>query len=354
MWIHLPVELWDMIFDHIAESDLATLNNVCTSLHRLTEPRLYRVIRWTNGKPSEVSQRSPRIHLLLHSILNRPELALYITEARFTSYIENVRSREPKAIPSLWRHGSNSGFTKIESGKVESLIERARLSPKNEWLEEFNRGAGDVIIAILLSQLSKLESLHIEVGFQEEDRPFIGSMLRQALTSSTSSTGLPHFETLKMVDISIDRANNSFHAVVIDFDQQVAPLFDLPAIETLSLSWLAPETTPLWPGMRPVATTLTTLIVKRSRINENILGQLLAATPNLKNLVCELAYEYKFRPNEFCDCAKLRSALDQIKTTIESLTVQLRFWTSSDNLTWETRWDLVGSLGSMEEYVKLK
>ncbi|KAI9877136.1 MAG: hypothetical protein M1830_004711 [Pleopsidium flavum] len=353
MWTHLPVELWDLILHHVAQKDLATLNSVCETLHILTEPLLYAEIRWTEGEPSEVSQRSPRIHLLLRSILNRPELAFHIKHAHFRSYFVFMHWEQPNLIPSLWQDdGVGSGFTPKEMATAEGLIERAKLCPKKEWREELQRGASDVIIAILLSQLSKLERLDLEVPGQTDERPLVGSIFRQALTSAPSALGLPRFESLKAVDVSVDGRNIYCFHPKIDFDTQVASLFDLPAVESLTISWLAPEP-PIWPGRQPITPTLTTLIFKNSRLDENILGQLLAATPNLKRLECPLAYDVEI--DEYCRCAKLRSALEQIETTIESLTISVKFWSSGEkDETWGLYPGVVGSIGSMKEYTRLK
>lgn len=136
MCTHLPVELWDLIFYHLAQKDLALLNSVCKTLHVLTEPVLYAGIKWTEGKQSEVSLRRPKIHLLLRSLLNRPDLALHIKHAQFRSYVVNRKWEWPSLVPSLWQDGIGSGFTEKEMATAEGLIEKAKFSPQKEWREE--------------------------------------------------------------------------------------------------------------------------------------------------------------------------------------------------------------------------
>ena len=199
-------------------ADLRTaLNTVCKSLHTLTEPTLYAEVSWTKGLPTEVSHRRPRVHLLLRSILNRPELVKYIKRAKFCLYIEHHASLT--LAPSLWQDGYDSGFTtNKEMAVATGLVHQAKLRLEVEWLMELQRGASDVIVAMSLSQLTDLQSLELEVSLQHEERPFVGSVFRQAITSAPGTLGHSSFLSLREIKVAVNTDNVEFLATVLDFD----------------------------------------------------------------------------------------------------------------------------------------
>ncbi|KAI9711681.1 MAG: hypothetical protein M1812_007114 [Candelaria pacifica] len=350
-WTLLPVELWDMILDCTNQKDLPSLNRVCTLLKRLTDPYLHAQLAdldWTGGDWSQVKQRTPRIHFLLRSIINRPELANHIKHAKFKNYI-NAPAYERSVVQTVWEDASNSGFTGDEMTKIQDLVKSTNLSPRREWLEELDRGAGDVIIALLVSQLASLQSLDIQLDLEENDRPYVGTIFRQALTSASSTLGLSNFSSLKQITVSTE--GHDLRERNVDFDTQIAPLFDLPSIEVIDLDWIGPNGS-LWPGRQPITSTLTTLIIRGCHIKEDILSQLLAATPSLQNFSCHLVYDAEF--NEWCHCDKLGSALQQIRTTLEGLKISV-YWSASAAIdpSWGYSWGIRERIGSMKEFPKL-
>lgn len=134
------------------------------------------------------------------------------------------------------------------------------------------------------------------------------------------------------------------------FDRQVAPLFDIPSLEKLSLSWLYPEP-PTGPVAIPVAANLTALILRDNDMREDVLRTLLRATPLLEFLECDLFYNYEFR--EQCNCRNLNTALGQVANTLRTLVLSVRaIW---NMFVFDGAWTVIdGTMGSMTHYQRLK
>jgi hypothetical protein len=133
-------------------------------------------------------------------------------------------------------------------------------------------------------------------------------------------------------------------AYLYRFDRQVAPLFSIPSIETLELSWLNPEF-PMGPKTVPNAANLTTLILKDNHINETVLERLLEGTPRLEILVCELTYDHE--RDEKCNCQNLNAVLSQVATTLQTLMIGIcTNWGHAFNA-------IDGTMGSVTHFQKL-
>lgn len=364
MWSQLPTELWLDILEEFSQKDLSALNRSCKSLHQLTEPLLYSKLSWvpemkrsflSTSRPDPfIYKSSIRIHLLLRTLLNRPELAYHIKVAEVMSPISTTG--DLKNILSLWAPGTKgtSGFTEREYELAEMIIREMDFFLQDEWLEGLWRGRSDIIIALLLSRLSEISSLDIRLRTIHYQPPIIGGTILEVLRSRSLKDESPLHKKLKSITLSIDRDERGFQtcqgrmAHLYRFDRQVAPLFDT-SVEGLGLAWVCPGS-PMRPSAVPIARNLTTLIIRDSVIDEHVLGILLRGTQQLETLECELTYDPV--RNEHCDCQFLRSALDWVSTTLKTLVISIRI-TCHGRLPTD-REIILGSMGSMIHFQELR
>ena len=364
MWSQLPAELWLDILEEFSQKDLSALNRSCKDLRQVTESLLYSKLSWvpelkwsflSRSRPDPfVYESSIRIHLLLRTLLDRPELAYHIKSAEIMSPISTTG--DPRNILSLWRPGIKgaSDFTEREYELAKMTIREMGFFLQDEWLEGLRRGRSDIIIALLLSRLSELSSLDIRLRTIHYQPPIVGGTILEVLRSRSLKDGSPWHKKLKSIALSIDRDERGFQtckgrmAHLYRFDRQVAPLFDT-SIKTLELAWIRPES-PLRPAAVPIARNLTTLIIRDSVIDEHVLGILLQGTQQLETLECELTYDPA--RNEYCDCRFLRSALDWVSTTLKTLVIGIRITCHGRPPT--DREIILGSMGSMIHFQELR
>jgi hypothetical protein len=264
---------------------------------------------------------------------------------------------ESKNILPFWNPTvpAQSGFTWRYFELAKTIIRDMEYCSQDEWLEGLLSGRSDVIIALLLSRLSEISSLDIRLQTSHYQPPIVGGTILEVLNSKFLISGSPRFKNLKSVSLSIDRDDAGIQqcarrmAHLYRFNRQVAPLFYLPSINKLELARIHPEV-PMGPSPVPIAQNLTTLIIRDSIIDENVLRILLRGTPNLEVLECELTYDH-FK-NEQCDCRVLGAALDQVAKSLRTLVISVR-------VQWPGRliddWNIVvESIGSMMHFQELR
>ena len=126
-------------------------------------------------------------------------------------------------------------------------------------------------------------------------------------------------------------------------------MFNIPSIQRLELAWIHPEY-PVGLSPIPIAQNLTTVVIRDSFVDENVLKILLRGTPHLEVLECDLTYDH-FK-NEQCYCHVLRSALDRVATTLRTLVIGIHFKLQRQLA---NEWNLIlGSMGSLMHFQKLK
>ena len=115
----LPPELLDdIILEYVPGPDvglqhrsLSALSCVSKALRRLTEPILYQRIYFTWDEVSD-----PPLHLLLRTILNRPELAYHIHHVFLDSWNMTIRENQARGI--------DASFNEEELELLKSRISR--------------------------------------------------------------------------------------------------------------------------------------------------------------------------------------------------------------------------------------
>ncbi len=337
---NLPVEMVQSTLFHTRRKDLLTLLYVCKSLRRLTLPLLYQEIRWTSDTSSG---RNPPILLLLRSILERPKLA---------SYVEHIEFQGSKP-PSVWTNEDHPDLTADELKLAIDVICTSQLPSEKLWIQELENGNADAFVALLLLQLSNLQSFARGFDFQRDSK-FVGTMLKHTLFSSPPAAVLSSFRVLQRIEYSADM-DITVHDVpsfTVDFDQ-IVPLFYLPSIQSINMVMPDPDVF-TWPSARPCTSTLTMLVLRFSHVKEEALEQLLSVTPSLRTLRYDFDCDVEPPNDKSChfDGAKLSCALEHVKATIEDLAISVHFYSivAIEVENGSEYWGIRGNLDSLRHF----
>ncbi|PVH81710.1 hypothetical protein DL98DRAFT_531047 [Cadophora sp. DSE1049] len=392
----LPAEIWLGIVDGFDQNDLAAISLVSQTLHILVEPLLFSKYCWIpdikydfnwipkrfrsddfslteppedrrGGLGQGLEQPQPRVHLFLRSVLNRPYLASLVKSLQFMAPL--TPSGDADECLPFWGSKTlppQSGFSQVEMAAALSLVEDLKLVSRQEWRSGFRQGRCDVVLALLLSRLSEIESLEIRLRSFSEGPPMIGHMIYHVL-SPKDNPRLPSFRALKSVSASVDHFDEdcaSFPpdqmSYLYDFNRDVAPLFQLPYVEKLSLDWVEPITMPL--RNQPVCSALTTLLLREGNISAEFLQKLLRSTPKLKTLEFDvLSRMYETRDGQDLIVSRplsaktLGSALNQVCSTLERLVVGFSTYGGNDSDDRLQENDFIaGKVGRMKQFGKLR
>lgn len=335
----LSEELILSILPYLQTVDLLSLTRVCKSLQRITAPRIYQGVNCTWDEDTEDISS---IQLFLRSILERPELALLVKHVQF----QGINHTE-------WRH--------LELGDhviklARNLISRAQFPLADTWMLW---GIVDPIIALVLSQLSNLESLEVGIVFMN-DQPFVRKVINAAISHSLEDVSTPAFRSLQKIEYSAMPGVSMIETSNID---RILPLFYLPSIRTIS-TLIRDADLFSWPQKDcPHASSLTTLNLHYAHMKESTLKELLSTTPNLRTLL--VGFQINAEPHDthspFLNITKLRDALDQVRSTLEHLTLSIDFFTTvAMELDWGGSYEngnnfgVRGSLGSLATFENLQ
>ncbi len=304
-----------LILGYLAQADLDSVCLAHPHLRRLAEPVLYSTVEIEVLDCPQAAP--PPIPSLVGTILRRPELAAH------------VRTLSLKGgHPSRWG-GGDRRVPKLVAREPDlleaiSFVERTGLSYRGTWSEELRRGTRDAYLAVLISQLPRLQRLHLGCGFFIENG-LIALVLRSILCDSHSDSsinGIPttlnqlHTVTLKGYRSRDDRSiRNTANAL---------PFFYLPSLRKMSLFIDDPLVPTLpWPTAEPPSpSSLTSLKVLSMR--ESHLGQLLAALPQLRSLSWQWVFDPDFEDqfnSPIINLDQLMPALAHVRETLTELTI---------------------------------
>jgi hypothetical protein len=106
----IPFELMLMTFSDSPKGELATLQRTSKHMSRVIEPLIYERIDWEFHKSTV---HRPPVHLLLRTLLHRPELGEHVKE---------ILIQEHKLIQSIWQ---DKDKPELDSRDLERLAGRA-------------------------------------------------------------------------------------------------------------------------------------------------------------------------------------------------------------------------------------
>lgn len=320
----LPIELFQMILDYLPTKDLSAFSRTSKHHRALVEPILYREIRW-EPRLSLPDDRAPPVHLLLRSILIRPELASYIND--FVFRLRAPSFQLPK-YPCLWNHWKKPSPTSSEMTRVRSLIRSFQFASQDLWLSRLKLGEVDVFIALIISQSTRLRHIRLDDPCDDSNPYLLGEVLEKAL-SMNFLNALEHVEySNNFSDPQID------HQLVKSNYRAIQPLFSFPSLKKLRMS--IPYEDPRWLNDKIPKTGLKSLTLHNSQISVQALGILLKATPSLASLRYDTWINIDKVPNspkepwEYFDCTQLDRALAPLQSTLQELQIFLNFF--SDGL----------------------
>ncbi|KAF2117952.1 hypothetical protein BDV96DRAFT_571155, partial [Lophiotrema nucula] len=203
------------------------------------------------------------------------------------------------------------------------------------WIRELQRGNIDVLVALILGHLPSLTKLVLGFGYLHHAQ-FIPAIFRHKLMERFIQTKEPYLKSLKTVELALDTPQ---YAVSYWSDLDLLrPFFFVSTIEKFHAGLVEPWLF-AWPGTRPICPSMTTLVLCRSGIEEDTLNQILSATPALKHLTydhqrnTDWTYELPEPANAYqIRCWRLNVALSQVKKTLQTLAIRIKFYAHEHQL----------------------
>jgi hypothetical protein len=254
------------------------------------------------------------------------------------------------------------------------LLRRGNFPDLDLWEDALVKGNIDAFVALLLYQLPFLETVVLGHIFQDDSK-LTGAMFHHTLFGQ-SPNPLPKFSYLQSIRYTADRpfrAVSPWGKADLDLDlYNLLPLLYIPSVEALEAIFprmkICQSSVFTWPniGIAPVASSLTTLILKESSITEENLKKLLMATPSLRYL------RYERCDIEDMDCesideasstclherVKLSNALEVVRKTLETLELHISIYDSLHvnivDCYCNERWTVMTPLPSFKNFPRLK
>ena len=193
-------------------------------VQKLALPPSSETIDWTWCSPTQNGPSShPPIHRLLLQLLANPGLAASVKHLSFSGRFA-IRTQAPAPIK----------LNKRDMKALQDMILEMELPMAPLWMEALEMGTINVFVALVLSQLVSLQTLHLDVDFFMGTK-FLELLFRHALLSNHGSARrVSTFPALTHVRFP---ASNSMSEPVPMDREQVKVLFYLPNIEILDRSF---------------------------------------------------------------------------------------------------------------------
>ncbi|KAF5677147.1 f-box cyclin-like [Fusarium denticulatum] len=271
-------ELWEIIAQCLAPTDLLHLSAVSRAFNAITEKYLYRKITWTwdHSKPDA----STPIQQLLLNLLHRPELASYIHEF---SVQETGYGPKPRL-----RHADSNSLRDANIA-ISGLIQEAGLPSSQDWIKRLYDLEAETIVALIILQLRNVEILVIDMfhrddGYGSPTPNFspVGDVLRLACEPH-SMTRANRFERLQV--FCWPSGEFDCHTDLIRRGEvlDMVPIFRAPRLREVALKLSCPEP-PLDAAMPTVSCSesLTSLTLRYTTVAGSFLKQLLSQMKNLE------------------------------------------------------------------------
>lgn len=385
--ISLPNELKDLVFQHLCCADFVRLARTCRELHAIALPIAYQdlAVTWNNRVGGEgggegegvgggredsayldlAVTRTPQLHSLLRTMVQRPEYADCVKTLR----LEAVKCSR------FGTHGHGDFCVDIPSSDVkvneadEVMLRRALenmgLSEDESWTKAIEtKQQFFIVMAMVVAHCSKLERLDLSILFLLQNDWF-EDMIQNGLIGEN---GLCRWMAdLKHLRLTCDTSGFEWTPGCLDFkDTALYPFFlrNLEILEFERFETYHVELDEIWiwptiPRASLVTTNLTTLRLLRSSAQSHVIGLILCRTPNLQTFELDIIQPTEFESDSF-DFAVLKDSLDQLRTTLTQLTIRFQLYPLDHDIYvggMQTRTELDaaarGALGSFRKYTAL-
>lgn len=305
-----PVDVWTLVLKSLSPADHACLCLVSKNLQEFIEPYLYANIRW--AWMSDV-QATP-IVLLTRSVARRPQLGRHV---RSLVLMGTSSHRDVDVVPI-----SMIGNEEFSASLPTELL-TARGTSNKAWIDQLHAGNVDALVALLISHLPNLTSLHLGPKFTR-DNTYLGLMLRSALCEPAHQC-LPRFEHLRAVTLKTGPAPDAARPVRQKNLPNILSFFYLPSIERISTSLDSPEhlTWPAPQGRAPASMGLTELELVRPFVTAH-LSNVLSVVHGLKSLRWDWYHGGVTSPsgdNGVIDLDQIAAALSLARESLTEITI---------------------------------
>ena len=355
----LPIEVLHGILGHLHPSDLQALCLGSWSLYAGAVKVLYREVVVTHKW--EARGKVPSA-LFLRALLNRPQLPGLVESLTFLEDgepdIEN--DFQPRRMGDQFnasdrrQAGEKSArcypiFTSQELGLAQHRIGGLPIPPalKDIWQQELSNGRLDAFAGLSFLACIDLKALHLSSGYLQ------GELSKQAMRILAC-----HRQPTSLLNISLSSDVVStedvyLHTVTYPF---FLDLLRLPKIQSISVP--LPAACLEWTSQVP-SSSLQTLVLHHCQLYEESLGQILQATPRLRQLEFDSVIEYCAGPrpgrlpDECFDCERLEASLQHVQSSLEKLKLSVYYFHFGVDFKGRGVRGSTGSVSSLHRFKKL-
>lgn len=315
----------------VEKKDLISISFTSKRLRRVVESHLYKDIEFDYRSKSIQFFKQLPIHLLLRTLLHRPELFSYIESLELSAtafprsfkclgfkgprpddYLD-IHSNSIATSWTFWASDKGSHFSSSDMKLASELVHSLGPSRKDEWIQRLHEGSFKFFTALLLSQLVRLKETRLHAMFCTSDG--FMPLLFNDLDTVSLRNKFPNVQQL-VRDIQ-NYVPHNFEYSSVD---EILAYLALPSIKSLTniMPGYGSINQPVnWPEQIP-STNLTSLILKSYGAAKD-LGQILRATPNLAWLEF---HHFQAMETEY-NCSDLNEALLSVQHCLECLIISI-------------------------------
>jgi hypothetical protein len=360
----LAQELKDAIIIYLSLSDKVNLSASCKAWRAATLSDIYSHITMTwKYDFSDEREESPNITSLLLSLIRRPSLTDHLKSLSLyaVSYWQRRKGgRIESRRPSIKHHFDEDAVSLLEKTVKDSHLPHPEL-----WLQATikDRDLG-AVIALIILQCNRLESLTIDIDFLFENEWF-STMIRHVVEAPHNANLLPRLEELTCVSVTctedyIDRGLQVPRDVIL----YLLYLPNLTHIMVENASLCDYDWDPVYSRIRyhdghenlwslkepPLAASLVSLKLNRVLVRPRVLEMILKHTPNLESLSFHSRVPSSIA---YLDLDVLRWALDHVRSTLNHLEVSFDIWGNEALDVESLAYIFNGNLGSLRGFTAL-
>ncbi|KAL3444678.1 hypothetical protein BJX65DRAFT_310677 [Aspergillus insuetus] len=340
----LPAEIWSMILGDCDFKAYRTLSLISKDFRSIATPYLYREIHW-GCLPAHLENWSCKnLQCLVQTLIENPGLAVHVRSLNLHIDYEYSFEYEEYYLES---YPMSQADPDIYAASMVLLQSLSFGDDSTWWSDALDAGNPDAWIALLLSQLGRLQSLTLNAALLHHSTYIAKAFNHLARTG--------HFKYVQRISFGENLQGYEMAGLCIP-NELVTPLFGLPSLQELDLTLTDPMIKTWDLDVNSPSTTLRTLRLYRSHITGNDLDGLISLTPGLRELHCGfLRDEREIDMAEKIDYHMLHQALRRVSEMLEILTVDV-CWNDKNCAVFGVDFGILGPLPmpSLSEFHALK